>query len=158
MSKLKAYTLMEILVALVISGLLISMASMLFLTIKKDVLEEQNRQEMGHRMLRLISFIEKDFDDAREITYNGGALKCFKKETSFSSYEFHNEYIIRRSQFRADSFSFKVNNIECNYLMDDPPMVAYFSFSILDVKGVEKSYNFNKEYTKSLLFDKTQQK
>ena len=146
---------MEIMIVLVISGLVISIASMLFMTIKEDVVNEQIEQDASQRVLRLHSLLESDILRSNRTEYKDGELilKHGKPEQR-KHYIFKNAYVIRRTPHALDTFFVKVQQVQCDYIKDGTQLVSFLSINLVNSYQEQTQINISKRYPKSVLYQK----
>jgi prepilin-type N-terminal cleavage/methylation domain-containing protein len=157
MSKLKAYTLMEVMVALIIGSVVISLAVMAFLTIKKEVDNEYVIQNEAQKVLRIRTLMENDFFACDHIQYKNKQLRFYKDNNMKKRYRFHDEFVVRSTHSHSDTFLIVVNDIQCKYLFKQSKLVSSFSFTIFPIKHHSRNLHFIKQYSHNFLYSKTQE-
>jgi hypothetical protein len=73
-------------------------------------------------------------------------------------YEFLDNYILRHSGYRTDTFPFQVKSIECNYLESDNRLVSSIQLITKGTNQGEQYIFLRKDYSGDILFPKFQNK
>ncbi len=113
-ARLNSFTLMEVLVAMVISGIVMSMAAYAYFRLNEWYLKDAAQQEYIQRTELLETALRHDFLLCNRPVYSDGEL--IFSETN--QYKFQKGVIVRTTAQRTDSFVFqynvKVEKIEVN--------------------------------------------
>ena len=144
MKKVKAYTFVEILVALTITSIVIVLAISLYIQLvssNKRILKDYG---INQRALQLKAILNTDFERYNKIEYGIYELE-FKDKNAVCEYEFSSDGIIRKYQENTDTFNLDYSNIEYKLQYGNTGHVTHFSFEIKLHKQV-LSFSFFKEY------------
>jgi len=148
MNKIKAYTISELTIALVVTGIVISIAGSVLFLIKKqyDNYEEKNKAVYQLNLLEYL--LEKDFAKADSIFWKEEEVTLFQQIDKIK-YRFEYEYIIRDQKIVSDTFYFQADDINTVFL----PEVKYVSTLSFDIMMKEKRYPvyLRKEYAPNTL-------
>jgi len=148
MNKLKAYTISELTIALVVTGIVISIAGSVLFLIKKqyDNYEEKNRTTY---QLNLVEYLlKKDFEKADSIFWKEEKLTLFQ-DIDKIKYTLEEEYIIRNQEIVSDTFFFQVGEVSTAFLIGKK-YVSSLSFDIV-IKERKYPVYLRKEYAPSTL-------
>lgn len=107
MNKLNAYTLAELSVSLIITGIVITIAVTSLLIVQKQFKEYGDRHQALHDINLLHSQLKKDVVTADSIAWNGQELSCFSSLLTIK-YTWNQQSVIRNHhQLRSDTFQLK---------------------------------------------------
>ena len=144
MNKIRAYTFVEILVALIITSIVIVLAISLYMQLfqsNKRILRDYDK---NHEVLQLKSILNTDFELYNEIDYRIYELRFRGKNTS-CLYEFSDIGILRRFNENIDTFKVEYSNLEYKLQHGNTGMVTNFSFDI-KIHNEILPYSFHKKY------------
>lgn len=104
MNKLKAYTLAELSVSLIITGMVMTIAVTSLLIVQKQFKEYGDRHQTLHDINLLHSQLKKDMITADSMAWNGNELSCFSSLLNIN-YTWSQHSVIRNHhQLRSDTF------------------------------------------------------
>jgi hypothetical protein len=112
--KVKAFTIIEMTVVMLLSTIVISMAYFAFELLSKRYVKYKAQTEVYYKLTLLDQLLSKDFFTADSIKAYGGNLRTFQGEV-ISDYEFVGHYILRRAANQTDTFYFQVVKHELLY-------------------------------------------
>jgi hypothetical protein len=104
--KLKAFTILEVLVAMVISTLVIGGS---FLAYEMTYKQYKHYEEVSSCTNEAVSFhaaLEKDMENAETVRVTDKGLECLKKGEKID-YDFSGEYVLRKLTLVTDTFHVK---------------------------------------------------
>lgn len=142
--KLKAFTIAELLVALVISGLIIAGAFSFYLNYEGLIRRKTNQMECGKDVIQFYTTFKHEFELTPVITFSGNQLGFLNDQKIPVHYEFEDSVILRMLPETADTFYLRVDNF--NIINDQasglPRMVSFELQSCGEVFPVvlEKQY------------------
>jgi prepilin-type N-terminal cleavage/methylation domain-containing protein len=105
MKRIKAFTLTELLVVMVVSTIVISLAFLVLTMIQKQTQNIKINLNKRHIIENLDKILWKDFNEANNV-FIKKELLTFEKELDTIVYTFHEKVIIRKK----DSFLIQTNN------------------------------------------------
>lgn len=111
MNKLKAFTLMEMMVVMVVSSVAISICFACFNLIQRQFLRFKERQEAFSVHLEIDRLLTKDFSDCRHILKTQQGCSCIY-DSHTVSYDFLDGMIVRSDSAQRDSFNIPLSQIE----------------------------------------------
>lgn len=104
-SKLKAFTLTELIVVMIISTIVISLSYMAFSMVRKQVDNIQNRLKLKEELLSLEKVLNRDLNTFVIADYNSEILKL-KNPLDSIFYKIEDKYVLRNK----DTFKVVVND------------------------------------------------
>ena len=146
MTKLKGFTLTEIIIALAISSIvMLSGLSLYYLTFKNSMTFHGN-SEKRIQQLHLISSLQKDFVDCKYILATGNNLSFFFKENK-KEYIFSETSVIINTQNISDTIDIDIQSL--NFKLDNNlvtiGLINKLELSFLQFKK-EKEIILKKQY------------
>ncbi len=112
--KLKAFTIMELMVAMVLFVTVISLGVLLWSNVNNGLRKIQNDSEVFYEYVSFVTTLDKDFNQAVFISYAGIRLDL-SNDIEDISYTFHADSIVRSINNRNTKFAIKTINFELNY-------------------------------------------
>lgn len=143
--KFPAFTITEILIVLVLSGIVISMAQFSFLSIGKLQAGYMAMENDAEDHMQLTYLLESDFFHAYEITLQGELLQFQYFDNSEISYSTKEDYIYREQGSLTDTFKYED-------LIWRPQMAMSAKEGNL-IKGLDLQFSYQ-EQQYHLLYDK----
>lgn len=149
---LKGFTLVEIIIAMLLSGILLSIAIKVITMVTSISFAEKRESDQVNEVLLLHTFMDESFTGSATVSDSG------QSEISFifgneraSSVNFGSEMIIIGTKDHTDTLRLKANNIKIEKLSHDTTLVEKLSFS---VKAGDFDFPFSliKEYHSWVLF------
>lgn len=115
--KLKAFTILELLVAIFISGMVISAAYSVFIFSNKQIYKFTSIKANIRDYFEISSTLKRDFESAQKVLQvNEQELEMHLSDKTIS-YRFETNYITRHINMQTDTFHFSTTIIELNTLM-----------------------------------------
>lgn len=150
--KIKAFTVVELLVAMIISGIAISLAAGLYLNIEKLFNDQLAQYDETDNVLLFRSFILNDFENAQTIFSDVEGIEIISDKNQMINYNFEGNCITRVKEQRTDTFYLDYENPETDTFNDELDLVNEFS---IDIRLGEMLYplTIRKEYSRSVLFN-----
>lgn len=146
--RVKGFTILELLIALVISGLVIGLIYSAYLMF---FLYQQKYKDIGQQTtdkVRLHSLLQQDFFEATKVQYENDQLICQKKHRQQVIYELHHDQIIRWFQQIKDTFLIIPTEIEYQTLNEanQEKLVTDFQFITVE-KNIRYPFFYHKTYS-----------
>lgn len=113
MNKVKAFTIMEVAITMLISAVLIGIAYTSYSIIIKSYNAFNNKSSKLAVLYTLDHLLKQDFDQAAFISKDETAI-VFKKDSSLITYEFYPDLVTRKST-RIDSFKVQTDGLITNF-------------------------------------------
>lgn len=149
MQKLKAFTLMELLIGMIISGVLISICYMSYTLINKQYLNYKTIKAELTEVLQFNSVLDRDIANAERMSFIESKLIINRKKKSDLEYNFEASFILRKEGEVTDTFRLISLNLIPSYLMSRGTMsenlLMSLSFDAL-VLGEQEHFQFRKSY------------
>lgn len=142
-----AFTLLEMIIAMCIGAIIISMAYELLLTLKDEWTVIKHRQDEMTSVAFFKETFERDIDDAKYIRTNDERNIYVVSEKDTIDYHFDTT-IVRLQKNRVDTFLMSIRGLDITYVPEyaDSGVVNKLTFSIVKPYTLE-SIKFYKHYT-----------
>jgi hypothetical protein len=101
---IKAFTIIELVVAMVLSGVTISAGIIIYMNFSKAYKDSINRNAYNHDILFLHQLLTDDFYNAKMINCSGLTIKIETIDNEELQYRFLSDMIIRSKKFQKDTF------------------------------------------------------
>lgn len=156
--KIKAFTLLELIVVLILSGVVTLMAYYM-LNVTRSYYHKFNEKEQSISTLsKLAMIIDQDFHKANTITGGGSIVSC-NFETHEVTYQFLSAYAVRSQSIVQDTFYLTINDMILKRIDERHTTINGMSENDLVqelqlIVGLEDSVflHFKKVYSASTLF------
>lgn len=152
-SSIPAFTLLEMVVVLALSGIVITLLFQAFHMIQMDIHSEILKNEKQSKQWQGINQLKKDIQLAESIKGDTSALEIQRKET-FVHYDFGTSFFIRKQQNSIDTFFVALKNKEVKYLMLEDQQTDYLHCFIFyhQLKNEIFPITIIKEYSNERLY------
>ena len=155
---LKAFTILEITITMMIAAILIGLTFTIYTIVSRSYRAFSDRNDDVLTMLTLDKLLKRDFSKAETISRKGsGILIISKTDTAF--YDFKEGYLIR-SRGITDTFRVNYQQLDSRFegVSSSPPadstiLQDELSFSV-DYKGQVVPFHYYKHYSSENLFYK----
>jgi len=152
---MKAFTIVEIIVVLIITAIVVSGSMLLYSNMNKIQHSSFNKGEEEAAFVLLTDVLRKDCKEARSLRYANNELNCIKEKEAIS-YEFAAEHIIRKAAV-IDTFPFKTSTPLVGYADSAHLVVNSLSFS-LSLKNDSVPFYLYKQYYPQFMMDNVAKK
>jgi competence protein ComGF len=150
-SQLKAFTLMEIIVSMVLTGIITAASLSLYLNYSNLVRKKNNQMHCSKENLQFYQIFKHEFDQAL-------VIKKFKEQVTFVlpdkaivSYEFDPDFIVRSKKEQLDTFFIKAEDFEA--LQDKSTSNCIVIKMTLQSCGESYPVFLNKTYSNDILMN-----
>jgi competence protein ComGF len=155
--KIKAFTIMELLVTLVLTSIIVSLASSIYLNMQKYFSDSEAAYEKNSDINFLIGLIKNDFENASSVVSSFGLITLISNDSKMLEYNFGDEYIIRKKEYQRDTFYVKTEELDIIRLDNNSDLVTEIKADIIIDDGVIP-FHIYKSYTRDILFNLYQNK
>ncbi len=152
MKKIKAFTIIELLVAMTIAGIVVSFSILLFLQFQKYIYTFSGKLNYNNEILLFTNVLRFDFDKAEKIGNDGTAI-IVRLTGDVINYEFSEEYILRQSIERTDTFHVVCSDPEFKWIDKANEIVRSVYFEVHVDKHDYYPVKLNKLYPRQFLFE-----
>jgi len=158
--RLKAFTIMEITVVMLISAIVIGIAYTAFNIINQSYRSFQQKNEHMAELVRLDELLRKDFNRATMISKTTSGI-FLKASTDSVTYDFEPNFTVRTSTI-TDTFKLDVQDILTNFEASpvtvlnpiaEQNRIDELDFSIL-FENEKIQYNYHKQYSSANLIER----
>lgn len=105
------FTVMELMVAMVISGIVVLAALQFYIVFNKMILQKNKTMEGRNAELQFYNLIKTDMDSAVTVKYSRDELTFQLPQDNPVHYEFMDEYVVRYQNSLSDTFRLQATNI-----------------------------------------------
>jgi len=154
--KLKGFTLIEIIISMILSGILLAGAVKIFLTI--SLTESQHNRSISQRndMLLLNTVLTKNFlNSQRIIAIDVETIIFYNSKKKMTIISFQPSRVIVLDSLSHDTLNVFCDNLLLLKLSEDTSLIEKLSFSVEHNK-LEYPFFYSKEYTEDILFNSAQ--
>lgn len=150
MQKVRAFTLLELLIGMIISSIVIGFCYMSYSIIYNQYMSYKILKLEIVETIQFNSILNADFISAETILFNENILILNSTNRSQLQYDFKDSHILRKDGEVTDTFKLIATNILPQYLIESersiPTIVNNFSFDA-KVLGEVEHFNFSKNYS-----------
>jgi prepilin-type N-terminal cleavage/methylation domain-containing protein len=154
LARLPAFTIMEMLVAMVISGIIIGSGAFLYLNFNRYVTSAIQKSETENAVMLFCRAFEDDMQGASAIEQISDELSMKSEKKGLITYFFSDDYIVRQQEEIVDTFSLMVEDltISFDYLnnrfqsLEARLISGDIAYPVFMVKAYENAEMFNTEW------------
>ena len=153
-NKIKAYTILELLITMVVTSIIVSILYLLFLTLSQRY-EAFNRNEFEVTTISLFkNTIKRDFYRSDFLLLNTKELKCIRNGEAVI-YSFGEKFIKRKAKKNniVDTFTIKVKQIDPVFINDNKLKLLKRIALKVDFLGREIGVHLSKDYASDILIN-----
>ena len=150
--KIKSFTIVELIVAMLVSGIAVSISILGYEMIQRTLKNSNELYQFESESLLLATALENDFDRANYIIEVGKKIKIKAKEHPMVIYDIsQKENILRICQSRVDTFQINVSDVFITRL-NQTRYVKSLRFNV-GVNEYRHTLYINKDYPFQFLFE-----
>lgn len=155
MHKLRAFTLMELLVGMIVSSIVIAFGYSAYALIYKQYLSYKSVKTTVVETMQLNAAMSNDFNNAAYITFYDNILKM-NSDNKLLTYNFIDSLVIRSDREMLDTFKLAASSIQIkpvfNDILSNDTLIndLQFDVSVFDTK---EHFTFTKRYTAQTLMN-----
>ena len=142
---LSGFTIMDVLVAMIIGGIVITMAMTYFIHLQKYLTEERKKGDTDTQYNLLETALTNDFYKADVIRYNNKYLEINGPVSA--EYHFDTDYILRISRQHKDTFALVTKQCDVVYLSEKDNVIRTIDVIIDLEKDLEYNIYLEKKYS-----------
>ncbi len=154
--RVKAFTIIEMTVVMLLSAIVISMAYFAFELLSRRYVKYKEQSEVFYKVTLLDQLLSRDFFVSDSIKSEGEILKVYKADIT-SDYHFGSKYVVRQFSGQTDTFYFNVEKKELLYnqqlIADGNSMTDQLNLTLL-LNGKVLEYNYIKHYSAAIRINK----
>ncbi|MFH0896226.1 MAG: prepilin-type N-terminal cleavage/methylation domain-containing protein [Bacteroidota bacterium] len=142
MKRIKAFTIIEVLIAMLLSSVVVICAYLAYLALVQQFQGSQKNLTHFYDVSTVSHLIEKDLFDSELAIGSASTLKLQYQQNDSIMYLFNENEIVRQKAGTDDTFHFAVKKIEFyknGILIDNTDTVSGFSIEILE-REIQKSF------------------
>jgi len=150
MNKIKAFTLVEIIMVMILSLLVLGVITLGYRHFQQyRAIQERNANSLT-KVMMVQNAINNWFHSAKSIQMEDEVL-LFTDSVQFADCVFDKDFLILRRGIQRDTFNLKVRNFQIEN-EGDSPYIKSLLFELEDA-GLKHTFQFRKEYGKAVLFN-----
>lgn len=157
MRKINAFTLLELLIAMIISSIVISFGYGVYSLLFKQYLSYKKAKTEIVNTMQFNAIMNNDFCNSEEITFNDNTIAIFRKNKAPLRYLFNDHFILRKTDEITDTFKIAAANIQEKFVFKNEQaqsaLISEFSFDA-QFAGDTEHFLFTKNYDAATLFNK----
>ncbi len=145
--KLKAFSLLEVLFSIIISGIVISTAYSVYVFTHKQFFIFTSAKTEIRNYFELSNVLNREFETAKKVIKKGPQEIEIELINNRINYSFHNDYILRTIKTHTDTFSFSVVDVEMNVVneLKEEQVIDYMKLTMDEEEG-GRSMSMYKNY------------
>lgn len=120
-NQIKAFTVIEVLVAMLLFSILASASMYSYLNVQKYFIAMHHLQQNSEKAWRLNTLLYKDFESSDIIYYEKSKIVLLFHEGKIISYVFGSETTIREGSEMQDTFPIVAHEIKVEFIKNDIP-------------------------------------
>ena len=151
--KIPAFTVMELMVTMVISGIVVMAALQFYIIFNKLIYQKNNTMEAGKEALQFYYVLKNDTDSAVSLTSSREGIMMQLPEKNFIQYEFFDKYVVRVLNNQSDTFRVKVTDLNS----EKDQTTGYDNVIALEIENSKETFPIllEKTYTNDVLLNTT---
>ena len=157
MQKLKAFTLLELLIAMVISSIVVAFGYSVYSLMYKQYLSYKKTKTEIVKTMQFNTVLTNDFYNSEEITFSENTIAIFRKNNEPLIYTFNDNFILRKANEITDTFKIATTNIQEKFVFKNESypstLIAKFSFDS-QLSWDVQHFLFTKNYSAATLLNK----
>lgn len=152
MKRILAFTIIELLVAMALSGIIVAFAYNVYAMTNDSYkrLVDQNGEK--NEIFGLQSLLEHDFDVASRAFYEQGEVRIELTDKSTVNYRFLADVLIRKEGVRIDTFRLLTYETSFSYLFDTPPLLEMLVIKVGTPENLYYTLNARIDYSGRMKF------
>jgi hypothetical protein len=153
MRKLKALSLIELILGMVLSSIVVAFCYSGYSLIFERFMQFKKTKAKVNEIMQMNTTLLSDFSRANSIMYNNNQLSASCDSATFQ-YEFNEEYVLRKMNEVVDTFFLVPRDIKVKLLNEEPVeesgLLKEFSFDA-EVFGKNETFQYLKIYSAEVL-------
>ena len=145
--KLRAFSFLEVMVSIVISGIVISIAYSVFIFTHKQFFRFTSIKTEIRNYFELTEVLNNDFETANKVVKKSDQEIEMQLLEKNINYFFDTDYILRTVDSKTDTFFFTVSNLNFTVIneLKEEPLIESLKLNMEDKSG-DKMMSFYKNY------------
>ena len=145
-SKVKGFTIVEVLIAMLLGSLAIAFSAWVFLIVSKSFQDSRQDYSFHTEVLQLRHVLENDMDKATAISFDDNVLKIDLADSTVIYYDFYDKTLVRSINQLSDTFYLKISNINPGYENKASHRLNLFSVDVIRKDTTWETLHFFKKY------------
>lgn len=142
-NKIKAFSFLEIMVAIVISGVVMSTAYSVYIFVNQQYIKLNTIKADVRDYFEFSSTISRDFELAKKVVKTNDYTISMEQTDKTINYQFEGEYVLRVINFHTDTFFFAATNLLINTVAEFQEEQAV---DFVKMKVKDNEFSFYKNY------------
>ena len=156
MQKLKAFTLIELLIGLIISSLVISFSYLCYGIVFEQFESYKTTKHEIYEGMQINTLLERDLDNAHIAYYSAPSLTLINENKADLKYHFDKAFIVRNNGEEKDTFNLKVNKTNPIFIMNnnEEPLKLLKALSLeIELLDDKETLHYTKRYGAAVLLN-----
>ncbi|MBI5541228.1 MAG: prepilin-type N-terminal cleavage/methylation domain-containing protein [Bacteroidia bacterium] len=151
MKRLRAFSMVELMVAMIVSSIVIGVALTVYMNLNQYYQDFKEKGKIDSELLLLVSTMRADMEKSYEVHGDNSDLTMVFEAGKTINYSFEGKFILRKIDDVTDTFYNPIQEVEVNYLDNEN---KYVNDLLVNIKQVESIFplHITKEYSRDLLF------
>lgn len=143
---------MELLVTLVITSIIVGLASTIYLNMQRYFSTSEQGYEQNNDANFVISLLKNDFENSASAVSSFGLVTLISNDSKILEYNFSDGFITRKVDYRRDTFYVNIEDLDVIRLDDNSDLVSEIKANII-FDGDPVPLHIYKKYTRDVLFN-----
>ncbi len=160
MRKLKSFTLLEMMIALMLTSIIVSISYLSYMIIFKEMSGYKNKSKLISEILQINTNLQADINKSDAVYWKNDALFFFCPQNVEIKYYFRNNFILRESGMVQDTFFISPFDLQKKFLnnnqTDENAWIEELSFKAV-ILTKERTFYYKKIYSASDYISNTEE-
>ncbi len=132
--KVKAFSFLEVLVSIIISGIVISTVYSVYVFTYKQYFKYSAIKTNMRNYVEFTSTLNTDFENAKKVLKNSDYEIEMQLSEKTINYQFNTDYVLRTVNLKSDTFLFAVDYMQITLLneLKNEPLITYLKLGVKD--------------------------
>lgn len=149
--KLKAFTIIEVLVVVLISSIAVGTAATAYLLIQRYYGNFSTIYKHNYEVTSFHAILQNDIDRSHHVSGDSYNMYMFSDKDTLAKYTIENECVVRTCPLLTDTFRLQVKNTDIKTINAQTDYINTVSFTISH-DGEDLTMRFDKIYSHKVLF------
>lgn len=151
--RLRGFTIFEILIAMVVSSVAVSLSIMIWLNLQKFLNGISDKNNIRTEILLFKNQLREDYFDGMIVTKKSNGF-CMNRQEEKIFYSLHEDFITRSTENKVDTFQIHVRNIDYKHILPETELLKEVAIEI-QAEGIVLPYMLVMDYDSKTLIKYT---
>lgn len=152
MKHLKAFTLIELIISMMLSGILLSLAINVISTMISISSIQNQSNRINNNIISIHSSLSEYFSRSSYIKFNDPELKFIFSDSSRKSLSFFSGGMLLKNSNSIDTLEVPIDSLKITRIDSTTLIIRNLSFTVIN-NGIPYPFYFSKDYENQLLFN-----